>query len=116
MQIELNAVTKGEHVPEIERLNRTIKERVRSIYNELKRHFTKVPGVLIREMVYATTFWLNSFPAADGISDTLSPRAMLTGTKLHFSRHCLLEFGEYVHTHEDGDNSMERWRVAPWRL
>eukprot|EP00804_Cyclotella_cryptica_P022012 CCRYP_000938-RA/>CCRYP_000938-RA protein AED:0.35 eAED:-0.94 QI:0/0/0/0.5/1/1/2/0/366 len=41
----INVVSRDEHVPEIERYNRTIKERVRSAYNMLP--FTFVPPVFI---------------------------------------------------------------------
>ena len=58
-------------------------------------------------MVYSEVFWINSFPAADGIYDTISPWAMLTGKKLRLYFHYLLEFGEYFHTNEHGENSME---------
>ena len=58
-------------------------------------------------MVFAELFWINSLPAAYGISDTISPQSMLTVTKLRFSHHHLLKFGDYFHTHKDGYNSME---------
>ena len=58
-------------------------------------------------MVYPAVFCLNIFPATDGISDTNSPRAILTGMKLCFSHNFLPEFVEYFHPHEYRDNSME---------
>ena len=61
---------------------------------------------MIVEMVYSSNFWLNSFPALDGVSDTLSPRAMIVGTQIDYAKHCKLEFGTYVQTHEEHDNSM----------
>ena len=36
----------------------------------------------------------------------MSPRAILTGLEVDFNNHCKLEFGEYVHTHEEHDNTM----------
>jgi hypothetical protein len=57
-------------------------------------------------MVYSSNFWLNSFPPESGISATLSPRAIITGASIDFNRHCQLEFGAYVQTHEDHDNTM----------
>ena len=57
--------------------------------------------------MHAAVFWINSFPAADGISDTISPHATLTVKKLRFSRHCFPEFGEYIDTDKEGDNCME---------
>ena len=57
-------------------------------------------------MVYAANYWLNMFPRKGGISKTLSPRALLTGQSWCYTTHCKLEFGDYVQTHEEHDNSM----------
>ena len=67
----LNIVSTDEHVPEIERYNRTIKEHVRGIYNTLP--FKYLPPVFVIEMVYACVFWRNMFALRGGISDTQSP-------------------------------------------
>ena len=40
------------------------------------------------------------------MSDTMSPRAIVTGTTMDYGCHCQLEFGEYVQTHEEHDNLM----------
>ena len=104
IQIDLNTVSADEHVPEIERHIRTVKERVRCIYNTLP--FKKMPARLIIEMVYTSVFWINSFPHADGVSKLLSPRAIVIGLQLDYNKHCQLEFGTYVQTHEEHDNSM----------
>ena len=106
MEIELNTSVQNEHVPEIERLNRIIQEQIRSVYTELIRVYGCVPGVLVSKLIYDVTFWSNSFPAENGISATLIPRAMITDQSIKFTKHCLLEFGDYVHIHEDRDNSM----------
>ena len=98
LYIFFNAISKGNHVSDIDRINRTIKERVCNTYNDLYRNLKCFAGVLIREMVYAEVLWFNIFPAADVIYDTISPQAMLTGMKIRFSHNCLLEFGGYVHT------------------
>ena len=57
-------------------------------------------------MVYAGNYWLNMFPRTGGISKTLSPRTLLTGQAWSYTTHCKLEFGNYVQTHEEHDNSM----------
>jgi hypothetical protein len=102
--ITLNTVANDEHVPEAERYIRTIKDRTRSVYNSLP--FQRMPARMIVEMVSYSVFWLNSFPALDGISPTLSPRALVTGSNITYDKHCRLEFGTYVQTHEEHDNSM----------
>jgi acetolactate synthase regulatory subunit len=104
LQVTLNTASNDEHVPEVERHIRTLKERVRCVYNTLP--FTRMPMRMVVEMVYFSNFWLNSFPAMDGISETMSPRAIVVGTQLDYVKHCKLEFGTYVQTHEEHDNSM----------
>jgi hypothetical protein len=73
--INLNTTTRDEHVGEIERYNRTVKDRARAMYNILP--FTKIPDCLIIEMVYTAVFWLNTLPATGGVSETLSPREIV---------------------------------------
>jgi hypothetical protein len=102
--ITLNTVARGEHVPEVERHIRTIKERARSVYTMLP--FDKIPGRMVAELIYYSVFWLNTFPARDGISDTLSPRSIVDGTHIDFQKHCKLEFGAYIQAHEEHDNTM----------
>ena len=57
-------------------------------------------------MVYTANYWLNMFPRKGGVSKTLSPHALLTGQSWSYTTHCKLEFGDYVQTHEEHDNSM----------
>ena len=102
--ITLNVVAADKHVPEVERHIRTIKDRARSVYNMMP--FDSLPARIIIELVYYCVFWLNCFPAAGGVSDTLSPRAIIVGTTLDYGKHCKIEFGAYVQTHEAHDNSM----------
>ena len=102
--ILLNTASNDEHVPEIERQICTVKERTQAIYCTLP--FQKMPRHLLIEMVYAANYWLNMFPRPGGISKTLSPRTLLTGQTWSYTTHCKLEFGDYVQTHEEHDNSM----------
>jgi Reverse transcriptase (RNA-dependent DNA polymerase)/Zinc knuckle len=101
----LNICSADEHVPEVERFIRTVKERARCMYHSVP--FLRLPALMIKELVTACVFWLNMFPPHDGVSPTLSPRALMAGFTLDYNRHCRLEFGEYVQTHEEHDNSMQ---------
>jgi hypothetical protein len=67
---------------------------------------------MVIEMVKAAVFWLNSFPVADGVSDHMSPRTIVTGHKVDYVKHCQYEFGEYVQVHEEHDNSMSARTVG----
>ena len=104
LHMSLNTCSKDEHVPDIERHIRTLKERTRAIYTMLP--FKKMPDRLVIEMVYASNFWLNSFPPINGISDFLSPRTIVTGGTINFTDHCQIEFGAYAQVHEAHDNTM----------
>jgi hypothetical protein len=102
--VSLNTTAQDEHVGDVERYIRTIKERTRCIHNSLP--YQKMPVRMIAEMVYTSVFWLNCFPAANGVSTTVSPRTTVTGQGIYYDRHCQLEFGSYVQTHEQHDNTM----------
>ena len=100
----VNIVSRDEHVPEIERFNRTIKDRVRSAWNILP--FEYKPPIMTIELVYNVVFWRNMFALKGGISATQSPSELILNRKLDFNAHCRVEFGDYVQTHEEHDNSM----------
>jgi len=101
---QLNVTSEDEHVPEVERYICTLKERARANYNVVP--FTKMPGVMIVELVHAANYWLNMFPAPDSVSATQSPRRIMTGQSGDYHLHGQLEFGEYVQVHESHDNTM----------
>ena len=112
--ITLNETSRDEHVGDIERYIRTIKERMRSIYNTMPFH--KVPARLVIEMAKTAVFWLNVFPVSKGVSQDLSPRTILTGQKVDYKRHCRFQFGEYTQTHEEHNNSMNPRTVGALAL
>ena len=67
-------------------------------------------------MLYAANYWLNMFPRKGGISQTMSPHTLLTGLTMNYNRHCRLEFGEYVQTHEEHDNSLNPCTIGALAL
>ena len=103
--VTLNATARDEHVGEAERRIRTLKERIRAMYNTMQFRFERLPARLIIEMAKSACFWLNCFPARNGVSKTLSPRTILTGLTIDHDLHCKHSFGQYVQTHEQHDNS-----------
>ena len=100
MGMTLNTVSANKHVPEIERCNRTIKERVRSAKATLP--FKKLPVWFLIKLVAACIFRLNVLPAHAGVSTTMSPQSIITGMEL-----CKIQTGKYVQTHEKGDNTLK---------
>ena len=103
--ITLNTVANDKHVPEVEQYIQTLKEHTCAIYNTLP--FKQMPSCIIIEMVYVANLSLNMFPPPNRISQTMSPWTILTGHHIEYATHCQLEFGEYVQTHEEHDNSMQ---------
>ena len=114
MGIALNETSWDEHVGEIERYIRTVKERMRAAYNTMP--FSKIPARLVIEMAKASVFWLNGLPPRDYFGNNLSPRTIVTGQKLDYKRHCRYQFGEYIQTHEQHDNSMDPRTVGALAL
>ena len=112
--LRLNKTSRDEHVGDIERYIRTIKERMRVIYNTLP--FQKIPARLVIEMAKTAVFWLNAFPVAGGVSQDLSPRTILTGQQVDYKRHCWFQFGECTQTHEEHNNSMNPRTVGALAL
>jgi len=106
MGITLNMASRNEHVPQIERYIRTVKEIVRAIGVSLP--FTKYPPRLIAKLVYNVVFWLNSFPHKDGVHATISPRTLITGLAIDYHKHCKIAFGTYVQVHKEEDNSLRQ--------
>ena len=78
--INLNCSSKKEHVPEIERFIRTVKERVRSA--RFTMPFKRISKLMIVYLVAYAIFWLNAFPPSTpgaGMSDTKFPGQLIIG-------------------------------------
>ena len=95
----VNTTAAKEHVPEVERKIRLIKERGRGILNTLP--FKQMPRLMLIELVYHVVLWLNAFPAKSGVSETLSPREIVYRHKLDFAKHCKSPFGMYCKVHDE---------------
>ena len=88
------------HVGEVERSIRTIKEWVRCSIHDLP--FRNYPRVLITGCITYNIKRLNSIPAEDGISDTMSPNTLVTGAQcLDYNELVKLHFGDYVQVHQE---------------
>jgi hypothetical protein len=95
--IRVNLTAKNKHVPEVERQNRVIKERARSIIQTLP--YRHVPKKIRIGLIQYATFWLNNIPKTD---QQHSPRDLIFGEqKLDYNVLCQLPFGAYVLVHDD---------------
>jgi hypothetical protein len=99
--IILNINAADEHVGEVERSIRTIKERVRATVHGLP--YKRLPREMIKGVVRFAVKSLNQFPAEDGISDVISPTSIMTGVAAPNYNHFKLEFGEYATVFEDNN-------------
>ena len=103
MHTLLNNTGQGDHVLEAELFVRTTKDSCHTGFAVTP--FNKLPITLTIGLVLITVFWNNSVAAADGVSCSISSEGIITGRSLKFHKHCKINFGSYVKTAEEGDNT-----------
>ena len=91
-----NYTATGEHVPEVERGVRTIKERIRCMVNSWP--YTMVPQVF-KSLMKFVIFWINAISQENSILPNICSKAIMTGQFPDFNRYCKIDFGTYVHVH-----------------
>jgi hypothetical protein len=97
--VSINFTNALDHVPEAERNNRTIKERVRAAYHRLP--YKALPRTLIWYLVTTQASQLNLFTAKGGISPYYSPRTILGLPVLDSDKHCTVPFGAYIQANHE---------------
>eukprot|EP00804_Cyclotella_cryptica_P010069 CCRYP_018044-RA/>CCRYP_018044-RA protein AED:0.31 eAED:-0.77 QI:0/-1/0/1/-1/0/1/0/270 len=97
--LPINTTAANEHVPEIERAIRLIKERARGIENTLP--FTGLPKLMTIELIHFIVLWLNNFPVKSGVSTKYSPRELICRHKLSARTHCKTPLGAYCEVHDE---------------
>ena len=114
---DVNVVSKGEHVPEIERMNRVSKERARCYFAMVARIGIYVlPRTVVIQLMITVAFYVNAFVWRLGVSQILPPLTIVEGTVVDFQKHFHVLFGEYVHTYEGTDNTMKPRTVGALAL
>ena len=102
--IRMQFCARNEHVGVAERSIRTIKERARSICHALPfQRFTKL---MTTALVETATYWLNTFPAKDGVSETMSPRGIVVGGNNIDVNYPMVEYGAYSVVYDTTKNNM----------
>ena len=96
---DLNLSAPNEHVPEVERNIKKIKERVRCLINDMP--YDKLPKNFKRELVTTCTSMINALPRSTGASQMYSPRENVTGKCLDFVKHCKIAPGDYFLVHDE---------------
>ena len=96
---QLHIVGANEHVPDVERSIRTIKECTRCHVHRLPyKRYTKL---MVAGMILHITKSLNSLPSESGITADLSPATLITGcSPVSYNSVIKLNYGDYVHAHE----------------
>jgi hypothetical protein len=106
-ELKFNFTSAKEHVPEAERNNRIIKERVRAAFHRLP--YKKLPKVMTQILVMESTKKLNFFPPKGGVSSYFSPRMIIHKESIDYNKHCRIPYASYVQAHEENEpsNSMK---------
>jgi hypothetical protein len=98
--VDMNFTNAQDHVPEAERNNQTIKERIRAAYHHLP--YKAIPRIMMRYLAMIQAHNLNLFPGKGGVSDYYSPHSMiLNQTNLDYTKHCGVPFGAYVQANHE---------------
>ena len=98
--IKFNPTSAFEHVSEVERHIRTIKERVRASLSSFPWK-KAIPRVIVKETVKHCMKMLNAIPPKSGLTTQLSPRNIVTGKTLNYKHHFKMPIGDYAQVHEE---------------
>ena len=63
--------------------------------------FQRIPKLVTIHMVLVVVKLLNYFLPKGGISETLSPKAIMLGETLDYKKHLHLPFGQYCQVHKE---------------
>jgi hypothetical protein len=99
LNVDMNFTNAQDHVPEAERNDRTIKERIRAAYHRLP--YKAIPRIMIRYLAMIQANNLNLFLVKGGVSNYYSPRMILNQTNLDYTKHCVVPFGAYVQANHE---------------
>ena len=108
LPVRINVCSRDEHVPEIERFIRVMKERARCYFAMLRRvEIYTVPKQIIIQLMRTVVFYVNAFVWRKGVSQFLPPVTIVEGLKMDFKKHFHVIPGEYMMTFEGTTNGMD---------
>ena len=110
--IGLDITPADEHVPEVERSIRTMKDWARTTIQSLP--YLYLPRGMIIELISTVIQSLNQLPPLKGVNNRISPLTIMTGTDTLDYKRLTLPFGSYVQFYEDNNpkNSMNTRATA----
>ena len=97
----MNHANPGDHATEIDRNNRTVKERYRAQYHRLP--FQNIPKVMIRYLDLEVVRKLDYFPVKGVLSPYYIPWTILYQQPLGYNKHCTIPFGAFVQANNDNN-------------
>jgi hypothetical protein len=99
LDVDMNFTNAQDHVPEAERNNRMIKERIQAAYHCLQ--YKAIPRIMINYPAMIQANKLNLFPVKGRVSKYYIPRMILNQTNLDYTKHCVVPFGAYVQANHE---------------
>ena len=104
VELDINISAAREHVGEIERYHRTLKERCRCVLAGMRligsEAYQYLHKQIVIRLVYFCVMMINAVPAAKGISDRFAPREIVTGRRLNL-KHIKARLGDYIEASTD---------------
>ena len=101
LPVSFDPVAADDHVSDVERSIRTVKDDLRTLTQSLP--FKRIPRVMVKAMVSFVLRCRNMFPSTDGVSEHMSPLSIVTGASKPDAAKLTLEFGTYVHIFNDNN-------------
>ena len=103
--IPVECCGREEHVPDIERGIRTLKEWSRCTTSTLP--YSKIPGLMVDANLQDKITWLNQFCPHNYFSTTIGPSGMILGTPTLNYKNLKLDFGQYCQVHDGTSNTQK---------
>ena len=92
--MEINTTGAKEHVAEIERQIKMIKDRARATLLEVP--FRMLPKQMVVHLIYFVCHWIYAWPNKNGVSRIYTPKEMARKSTLSLDKHCMGRSGQYV--------------------
>ena len=96
----MNLTSTNEHVPQIQRRIRVVKEREKCIRQSLP--FSSIPRLLLIHIVFVSIKMLDYLPSKGGVSNVYSPNNILYRKTLRYKRQLDLKISNYCQVHQEG--------------
>ena len=100
-----HAYGKDEHVGLIERSNRTVKNKARTMTHALP--YVTVPKIMIIGLIVEALKWINAFPSLVGVSKTMSPSTIVQGLPKPNMKYKRIVYGSHALVYAGTNNRLD---------